>query len=179
MQPQEFKVAIVGGGIGGLACALSLAHHISGLQIDVYEQATQYSEIGAGVGIAVNAAKILHRLGLGKEVNAISGWRNEIHRTMRRWDNGEEIVTIGADFDEVEVKQLSVHRAELLEILVQAVKEKGIAKLHTNKRCVKVEVSSIIGFPNGPGLTIAGCWRKCHRLLRRWHTHHCRPPGWL
>lgn len=142
MQPSDFKVAIVGGGIGGLSCALSLAHHCPGLKIDVYEQAPQYSEIGAGVGIAVNAAKILHRLGVGKEANAISGERNNIHRALKRWDNGGEIVTIGADFDEGEIRQLSVHRAELLEVLYNAVKERGIATLHTNKRCVGVKVST-------------------------------------
>ena len=142
-----FHVAVVGGGIGGLACALSLAHHSAAfpsLRIDVYEQAAQYSEIGAGVGIGVNAARILHRLGVGAEVNAISGWRNDIHRSLRRWDNGDEIVTIGADFEEGEVKQLSVHRAELLEVLYTAIEKRGIANLHTNKRCVKVEVSSFL-----------------------------------
>ncbi|KAH8812507.1 hypothetical protein F5884DRAFT_669119 [Xylogone sp. PMI_703] len=134
MKPSEFRVAIVGGGIGGLSCALSLAHHCPGLNIDVYEQAPQYSEIGAGVGIAVNAAKILHRLGVGKEANAISGERNGVHRTLKRWDNGGEIVTIGADFEEGEIRQLSVHRAELLEVLFNAVKERGLANLHVNKR---------------------------------------------
>lgn len=142
MQPQDFQVAIIGGGIGGLACALSLAHHCPGLRLDVYEQAAQYSEIGAGVGIGVNAAKILHRVGVGAQANAISGWRNKIHRTMRRWDDGREIVTIGADFDEDEIKQLSVHRAELLEVLLGQIKKTGIAQLYTNKKCVKVEVSA-------------------------------------
>jgi salicylate hydroxylase len=139
-------VAIIGGGIGGLACALSLAHHSPSraLRIDVYEQAGQYSEIGAGVGIGVNAARILHRLGVGAEVNAISGERNNIHRTLRRWDNGAEIVTIGADYDEGEIKQLSVHRAELLDVLYKAIVKRGIANLHTNKRCVKAEVSFYI-----------------------------------
>lgn len=143
MQPQDFHVAIIGGGIGGLACALSLAHHSPGLHIDVYEQASRYSEIGAGVGIGVNAAKILHRVGVGAAVNAISGWRNRIHRSMRRWDDGAEIITIGADFDEGEVKQLSVHRAELLEVLLEKIRKTGIATLHTGKKCVKVEVSSV------------------------------------
>ena len=73
--------------------------------------APQYTEIGAGVGIAVNAAKVLHKLGVGKAANAISGERNKIHRSMRRWDNGKEIVTIPADFDQAEIRQLSVHRA--------------------------------------------------------------------
>ena len=146
-----FHVAIVGGGIGGLACALSLAHHSPSLRIDVYEQAAQYSEIGAGVGIGVNAARILHRLGVGAEVNAISGERNNIHRTMRRWDNGDEIVTIGADYDKGEIKQLSVHRAELLGVLHRAIEKRRIANLHTNKRCVKVEVSSYIWILSSPG----------------------------
>jgi salicylate hydroxylase len=111
----------------------------------VYEQAAKYSEIGAGVGIGVNAAKILHRLGVGAQANAISGWRNKIHRTMRRWDDGREIITIGADFDNGEVKQLSVHRAELLDVLLDQIRKTGIAELHTSKRCVKVEVSAVDG----------------------------------
>lgn len=145
IRPMEpaFHVAIIGGGIGGLSCVLSLAHHNPCLRIDVYEQAAHYSEIGAGVGIGVNAAKILHHVGVGAEVNAISGERNNIHRTLRRWDNGEEIVTIGADYDKGEIKQLSVHRAELLEVLYKAIEKRGIAKLHASKRCVKVEVSFI------------------------------------
>jgi salicylate hydroxylase len=141
-----FHVAVVGGGIGGLACALSLAHHNPSLRIDVYEQAAQYSEIGAGVGISVNAARILHRLGVGAEANAISGWRNDIHRSLRRWDDGREIVTVAADFDEGDIKQLSVHRAELVDVLYTAIKKRGIASLHTNKRCVKIAVSFLFWF---------------------------------
>jgi salicylate hydroxylase len=136
----DFKVAIIGGGIGGLTCALSLAKQCPGIKIDVYEQAAEYTEIGAGVGIAVNAAKILHSLGVGKAANAISGERNNIHRSLRRWDNGEEIVTVDADFDQKEIRQLSVHRAELLNILFEAIRERGIATLHNQKRSAKVTV---------------------------------------
>jgi salicylate hydroxylase len=123
--PADFKVAIIGGGIGGLTCALSLAEQCPGIRIDVYEQAAQYKEIGAGVGIAANA---------------ISGERNNIHRSLRRWDNGEEIVTVDALYDQDEIRQLSVHRAELLKILFDAIRERGIATLHNNKRSVKVVV---------------------------------------
>lgn len=99
MQPSSFSVAIIGGGIGGLTCALSLSHHCPSLIFDVYEQAPAYKEIGAGIGIGVHAAKILHRLGVGSAANAISGERNGVHRSMRRWDDGEGIVTIDAGFD--------------------------------------------------------------------------------
>lgn len=135
----DFKVAIIGGGIGGLTCALSLAKQCPGIKIDVYERSAQYKEIGAGVGIGVNAGKILHQLGLGAAANAISGERNKIHRSLRRWDNGAEIVTVET-FDKDEIKQLSVHRAVLLNILFEAVKERGIATLHNNKRSINVAV---------------------------------------
>jgi hypothetical protein len=140
VEPATFHVAIVGGGIGGLTCALSLAQHCPGLQISVFEQAPAYKEIGAGIGIGVNAAKILHKLGVGKAANAISGKRNGMHRSMRRWDNGAEIVTVEAMDEPGETRQLSVHRAEFLEVLYQAIKERGIARLFTNKKAIKVEV---------------------------------------
>jgi salicylate hydroxylase len=139
VEPQTFHVAIIGGGIGGLTTALSLAHQNPGLNITVFEQAPAYREIGAGIGIGVNAAKILHRLGVGKAANAISGERNGMHRSMRRWDNGGEIVTVESMDGEGETRQLSVHRAELLDVLYRSIQERGIARLHTNKKAVRVE----------------------------------------
>ncbi|KAH8805139.1 hypothetical protein F5884DRAFT_822952 [Xylogone sp. PMI_703] len=138
---EDFHVAIIGGGIGGLTTALSLAHHCPGINISVYEQAPQYKEIGAGIGISVNATRILHRIGVGPEVNAISGERDGIHRSNRRYDDGSEIVTIEAmdDSKDPAIRQLSVHRAELLDVLVQAVKDQKVATLHTDKRAVEVE----------------------------------------
>lgn len=138
--PASFSVIVVGGGIGGLTMALSIAHHVPGLkQITVYEQAPQYGEIGAGIGIGVNAGRILKRLGIYDAANGISGNRNGIHRQLRRWDTGEEIVTVRA-MDETEdgVRQLSVHRAELLDVLLAKIKTTGCAKLVTNKRAVEV-----------------------------------------
>ena len=135
MPPKDFHVAILGGGIGGLTCALSLAHHCPGLRVSVFEQAPQYTEIGAGVGIGVNAAKILHRLGVGQAANKISGERDGIHRSHRRWDDGAEIVTVRASgSEEGEVRQLSVHRAELLEVLLDEVRATGAASLYTDMR---------------------------------------------
>lgn len=138
----EFHVAIIGGGIGGLTTALSLAHHCPSILISVYEQAPAYKEIGAGIGISVNATRVLHKIGAGTEANSISGERDGVHRSNRRFDNGAEIVTIEAmdDPNEKVIRQLSVHRAEFLDILVKAFEDKKAAKLYTNKRAVRVEV---------------------------------------
>ena len=56
------NVAIVGGGIGGLAAALALLRR--GIDVDVYEQAPELRELGAGVQISANGTRVLHALGL-------------------------------------------------------------------------------------------------------------------
>ncbi|KAF2103118.1 FAD/NAD(P)-binding domain-containing protein [Rhizodiscina lignyota] len=110
LNPKDFKVAIVGGGIGGLTTALCLSYHCPDINITVYEQAPVYKEIGAGIGIGVNAARILHRIRVGDDANAISGDRNGTHRSMRRFDNGEEICQVEAmdEPKETNVRQLAV-----------------------------------------------------------------------
>lgn len=58
------KVIVVGGGIGGLATALSLAHQ--GLEVQVFERAAVIGEIGAGIQLAANAFSALDKLGIGE-----------------------------------------------------------------------------------------------------------------
>jgi len=139
------QIAIVGGGIGGLSAALSIAHYCPGLSasnITVYEQAPEYSEIGAGVSIGVSAGRVLQKLGVYEAVNAISGYRTNVHRSNRRWDTDELIVDASAfkngDSKE-EVQQLWLHRAEFLDILYSEVRQRNCARLETKKRCVGLE----------------------------------------
>ena len=58
------QVAVIGGGIGGLSTALALAKQ--GASVVVYEQATQIAEVGAGIQITPNGARVLDWLGLGQ-----------------------------------------------------------------------------------------------------------------
>jgi len=134
------RIAIVGGGIGGLCTALSIHHHCgSAVSIDVYEQASQYKEIGAGVGIGVNAAKLLYKIGVGEAVQKIAGLRDGVWISFRKFDDGSDVVTVPEP--DAKLKQLPVHRAEFLELLLETVREKGAARLHTHKRCRKLTVS--------------------------------------
>ncbi|KIW91094.1 uncharacterized protein Z519_07988 [Cladophialophora bantiana CBS 173.52] len=142
--PATFNVAIIGGGIGGLTTALSVAYHSPTLQnITVYEQAPAYKEIGAGIGIGVNAARILKKLGVWQAANAISGERNGVHRSCRRYDTGEEIVAVGAMDENADggVRQLSVHRAEILDVLYQELIRNygGRVTLKTDMKATRVE----------------------------------------
>ena len=63
------SIAIVGGGIGGLTAALALLRR--GIDVDVYEQAPELRELGAGVQISANGTRILHALGLKEALRTV------------------------------------------------------------------------------------------------------------
>jgi 2-polyprenyl-6-methoxyphenol hydroxylase-like FAD-dependent oxidoreductase len=56
------KIVIIGGGIGGLTAAVACARR--GLDAEVYEQAPELKEVGAGVGLWANALRALEPIGL-------------------------------------------------------------------------------------------------------------------
>ena len=138
-----FEIAIIGGGIGGLCCALFVHHFCkaadASVKINVFEQASQYKEIGAGVHIGPNAAKLLHQIGIGEQLNNIAGFRRGVWLTFRRFDNSNEILTIPAK-DDGPIRQAPVARSEFLDLLVKIVQERDAATLHTGKQCRSVQV---------------------------------------
>ena len=82
------SVGVVGGGIGGLAAALSL--HRAGFDVHVYEQAGSVSEVGAGIQVSPNATRVLHGLGLGDDLAAMGVRPLALHQ--RRWDDGRTLL---------------------------------------------------------------------------------------
>src|SRR5262245_57320878 len=79
------RIAIVGGGIGGLATAAFLGR--AGFDCTVYEQASRLAEIGAGRVVAPNAARLLRRFG-GLEDFATRAVRLDVGWQFRRWEDG-------------------------------------------------------------------------------------------
>ncbi|EXJ67159.1 uncharacterized protein A1O5_09806 [Cladophialophora psammophila CBS 110553] len=183
-QGPPFRIAIVGGGIGGLCAALSLHHHCAaeGIKIDVYEQAPQYKEIGAGIGIGVNAARLLHHIGIGDAVNGIAGSREGIWISFRRYNDGTDIVTVPAN-DRERIRQCPVHRAEFLDLLVDTIKARGAATLHTNKSCIDVidEGETVtLNFKDGSAVTAdlaVGCDGIHSKLRAQFSTDNPRYGG--
>jgi salicylate hydroxylase len=143
------RIAILGGGIGGLAAAAFLRDN--GFDSDVYEQADALTEVGAGLVIAPNAARLLRRLGVldrfvGRAVRMETGWE------FRRWVNG---TVLSAENLEEGCMRLygehtyTAHRADLLNALRSAVPEDSI---HLGKRCVSVEFEgdqAVLQFADG------------------------------
>ncbi|HWH05043.1 MAG TPA: FAD-dependent monooxygenase [Gaiellaceae bacterium] len=62
MSPSPLRVAIVGGGIGGLTAAVALARH--GVRVQVLEQAPQLGRVGASIDLGPNAVRLLDALGI-------------------------------------------------------------------------------------------------------------------
>lgn len=143
---KPFRIAIVGGGLGGLFAALCINQFCSGssdrpLDINVYEQARAYREVGAGIGIGINATRLLHHIGIGDKVNAIAGRRKNVWISFRRFDNGNDIITVPLD-DTVPRRQAPVFRPEYLEILKQECIDRNAATLHVQKKCEKISVNA-------------------------------------
>src|SRR5690625_6796225 len=59
-------IAIIGGGIGGLAAAVGL--HKIGIKAHVYERASSFKPLGAGIGIGSNVMLALNKLGVSEDI---------------------------------------------------------------------------------------------------------------
>ncbi len=79
------RVAVIGAGIGGLAAALALLQR--GLDVDVYEQAPQLGEVGAGIQISPNGTRVLYALGLEQALRGVEVLPSR--RQIRHWSTGE------------------------------------------------------------------------------------------
>jgi salicylate hydroxylase len=121
MQATDTEIAIVGGGIGGLASAAFLTR--AGFRVHVFERADALREVGAGIVVAPNAMRLLARLGLRDEIEA-AGVRLEAGWEFRRWEDGRLLSSQPLGDTCVSMYGDAVwtlHRADLLSILQGAV----------------------------------------------------------
>ncbi|KAI9507157.1 salicylate hydroxylase [Russula earlei] len=72
--PSKFHVAICGGGVGGLTLAFALSKSPN-IRVDVYEAASKFSEIGAGIGVWWRTRQVLKSLGLEEDVIRLLSFR--------------------------------------------------------------------------------------------------------
>ena len=115
------RVAVIGGGIGGLAAAAFL--HRAGLEVAVFEQAGALTEVGAGLVVTPNAVRLVRQLGqldrLRERAVALEvGWE------FRRWRDGRVLFSqrLGQECERRYGEHCYVtHRADLLDVVRAAV----------------------------------------------------------
>lgn len=116
------EVLICGGGVGGLAAAIALRG--MGHAVRVFEQAQSFGRVGADVNLTPNAVHALDRLGIGAALRAQAA--RPTHRISRTWDTGAETSRLpmsAAAEDRYGAPQLTIHRADLLSALEDALPE--------------------------------------------------------
>jgi salicylate hydroxylase len=90
------KVVIVGGGLGGLACAIACRRE--GIDVEILERSAEVHEVGAGIQIPPNGARIMCDFGLlpqlleqGSQVQQVHFRRYKDGRLLRSMPFGDDI----------------------------------------------------------------------------------------
>jgi len=128
------RIAVIGGGIGGLTAAQALRRR--GFEVAVYEAQPELKEIGAGVALGANAMKALRALDLEDPVRAIA-WEADSH-ALRNWKTARAI-TETANAMQVErygAAPCFAHRADLLDALAGELPSEIVS---LGARCVSVD----------------------------------------
>ena len=135
------RVAIVGGGIGGLAAALALIRH--GVDVEVYEQAPELKELGAGVQISSNGTRVLYAMGLGPAIEkvgvVVAG------KEIRLWSTGQtwKLFDLGAvSVERYGFPYMMFHRGDLHGVLLEAIRRERPQAIHLGRKCGGVAQST-------------------------------------
>ncbi|WP_244443116.1 3-hydroxybenzoate 6-monooxygenase [Bradyrhizobium sp. Ai1a-2] len=135
---REAPILIVGGGIGGLAAALALAHE--GRHVKILEQASAIEEIGAGLQLGPNALAAFDALGVGERVRSHMTYPDRL--VMLDAVDGKPIadVPVGTAFRRRFGNPYALgHRADMHMALLESVQAVGRVDLVTSMRIVEVE----------------------------------------
>ena len=142
-KPRDLSIAVLGAGMGGLTAAAVLDR--AGFRVRVYEQATSFARLGAGIQMSPNAMRVLRGLGLEPHIRHIAfrpaTWRN------RAWDTGEMMheLQLGESCEaRYASPYLLMHRGDLHEALASCVREeiveRGAKLTHVEARGGGVEL---------------------------------------
>ncbi|MGH8699894.1 MAG: FAD-dependent monooxygenase [Burkholderiales bacterium] len=134
-------VLIAGGGIGGLAAALALLKR--GFDVDVYEQAHEQREVGAGVQLSANGIRVLHELGVHEALRALAC--EATGKEVRLWNSGQtwKLFDLGAEsVERYGFPYYLVYRPDLLAVLAEGVRREKPDAIHLNATCMGCEQSA-------------------------------------
>lgn len=127
------KVIIIGGGIAGLTTALALQQ--KSIEFEVYEAVPELKTVGAGISLAGNAMRELHKLGVGEDVKK----RGHMIHSMKITDATGKMISV-MDAERLSVSygldNVAVHRAELHAALLKPL---PASRIITNKRAIGFE----------------------------------------
>ncbi|KAJ5539640.1 hypothetical protein N7513_007972 [Penicillium frequentans] len=139
----KFRVIIAGAGIAGLATAISLKRisSIPNLDVQVYEQAHQLTEIGASIALSPNGMRTLEKLGVDNALSDEVGFRGPsgIPQIFRHWKTNQVIsVDTHTDVPDPRHHTTRFHRGHLHAALLEHVPKETV---HIGKKIIHADVS--------------------------------------
>ena len=135
---ENLPVLVAGGGIGGLAAALALVRQ--GFRVQVFEQAPEIGEIGAGIQLGPNAFHAFDALGVGNKTRSRSVFTDYMvmHDAIDAYQIGK--IETGETFRKRFGNPYAViHRVDIHKSLLEGAVETGKVEFFTSTRIEKVE----------------------------------------
>ena len=130
---KDLSIAIVGAGMGGLAVAATLLR--TGFEnVRVFEQASRFARIGAGIQMMPNSMKVLRGIGVEDRLREVAF--APYSHLNRMWDTGEVTNELPMPESLYGAPYLCMHRADLHDALASAVPAQ---KIRLNKKLVALE----------------------------------------
>ncbi|MAD81670.1 MAG: hypothetical protein CL912_01800 [Deltaproteobacteria bacterium] len=175
---QPCSIAIIGAGIGGIALAIGLLKQ--DVECTIYEAATKFDAVGAGIGLGPNALKAMELMDekfakLYDEIKVGNTSPERVHEQIEIL-GAEEGFGItdgwkGGSVGHPKFTRSSAHRKALLEVMKSLIPE-GTVKF--NKRVLSVDQSSerhvLLKFEDGESVSVdavVGC-DGIKGVSRRW-----------
>ena len=155
-------VLVIGGGIGGMGCALALNQ--AGFDVELIEQAAEIGEIGAGIQLGPNAFAAMDALGCGPRARARAVYTDD----LIMMDAVDESV-VGKISAREEFRQrfknpyAVIHRADIHLSVYEEVQTKSNVRFHTNSRIESIDIDdkgARVRDANGKeyrGIALIGC----------------------
>ena len=143
---KSVKILIAGAGIGGLTTAACLLQE--GYDVEIYEQAPELGEIGAGIQCSAPAVKVLKHIGIVDKIDEV-GVKPKAFE-FKLYDSGELLHKVPLAEQHLQMHGAAyyhIHRSDLHKILAGRV-------LELNPSCVFLN-SAAVGFEeNDKGVTL-------------------------
>ena len=127
MGKKKLSIAVVGAGMGGLAVAATLRQ--VGMDVQVYEQASRFARIGAGIQMMPNSMKVLRGIGIEERLRK-TAFAPYSHLN-RVWDTGEVVRELPMPESLFGAPYLCMHRGDLHDALASVVPKENI---HLSKK---------------------------------------------
>ena len=148
------RIVIIGAGLGGLTAGLALLRR--DFDVDIYEQATNLKEIGAGVQLSANGTRVLIELGLAEEIARIGTVPTS--KEVRLWNTGKSwrFIDLAGSVERYGAPYYAMHRADLQDELAKAVRREKPDAIHLGARCTgfrATEHDVTVQFDGAPSVT--------------------------